>query len=286
MSVLKAFHFLPPIHIHPILWLFAITAMVTGTFMELCLIFTIVIVHEFGHYLAAKSFHWRIRKISLWVFGGVMETEEHGNRSIKEELLVVLAGPIQHIWMYGFIGLMAYLNWWSPSVTDTALQYNTTILLFNLMPIWPLDGGKVLQLLSSTIKPYRAAHSLTIVCSVLFCLLFTVVVVSSNALPLSTAMLVIFILWENRLEWKQRNYLLFRFLLKRYSEKPTLRKNSPVLVHGNETLFEIFKQFRRNRHHHIFVKQDGRERNWIDESTCLNAYFAFKQHQAKAKDLV
>ncbi|QDP40741.1 M50 family metallopeptidase [Radiobacillus deserti] len=285
MNVHKPLVSLPPIRIHPILWLFAITAIVTGTFMELTIIFSIVVIHELGHYLAAKSYHWRIRKISLWVFGGVMETEEHGSRPIEQELWVTVAGPLQHIWIYGVIWLMTYLGWWSSSIVEMALQYNTSILLFNLLPIWPLDGGKVLQLLSSTLKPYRTAQSITIVCSVIICLLVSLTFMFFDTLPLSTVMLVVFILLENRLEWKQRNYLLFRFLLKRYSEKPTLSKTSPILVQSYDSMFQILKQFRRNRHHHIFIK-DGKESMWVDEDTCLDAYFAFKQHQAKAKDLV
>lgn len=60
----------------------------------------IVLFHELGHYMMAVSFGWRIKNITLWVFGGVMDTDEHGNRPLYEEALVSIAGPLQHVFIY------------------------------------------------------------------------------------------------------------------------------------------------------------------------------------------
>src|SRR5690625_6878376 len=68
--------------------------------MELSIILAIVLFHELGHFLFARLFHWRIHSIMLWVFGGVMKTEEHGNKPIHEDALVTIAGPLQHIIIY------------------------------------------------------------------------------------------------------------------------------------------------------------------------------------------
>src|SRR5690625_7588673 len=92
--------FIPPIHVHPLLMIFMIISFLTGTFMELSIILAIVLFHELGHFLFARLFHWRIHSIMLWVFGGVMKTEEHGNKPIHEDALVTIAGPLQHIIIY------------------------------------------------------------------------------------------------------------------------------------------------------------------------------------------
>ena len=91
-------------------------------------------------------------------FGGVAELEEHGNKSLKEELVVVIAGPIQHVWMM-LVGYMLFEAGW----LNTDLYYffmwnNIIILAFNLLPIWPLDGGKVLFNVLSYRFPYLQAH--------------------------------------------------------------------------------------------------------------------------------
>ena len=44
-------------------------------------------------------FSWRIKRIFLLPFGGTVEVEEHGNRPLKEEFAVILAGPLQHVWL-------------------------------------------------------------------------------------------------------------------------------------------------------------------------------------------
>src|SRR5699024_11983500 len=58
---------------------------------------SIVLFHELGHYGAAKFFKWRIKGIMLWIFGGVMDTDEHGNKPFHEDIIVTVAGPLQHL---------------------------------------------------------------------------------------------------------------------------------------------------------------------------------------------
>ena len=77
-----------------------IISFMTGTFMELSIILLIVLIHELGHYAMSQVFKWRVESIMLWVFGGVMRTDEHGNSTIFEEALVTIAGPFQHVTIY------------------------------------------------------------------------------------------------------------------------------------------------------------------------------------------
>ena len=48
----------------------------------------------------ASYYSWRIPRIMLLPFGGMAEVDEHGNRPLKEEAFVILAGPIQHLWLF------------------------------------------------------------------------------------------------------------------------------------------------------------------------------------------
>ncbi|QTM99952.1 stage IV sporulation protein FB [Sediminibacillus dalangtanensis] len=277
----------PQLHIHPILWLFALTAVLTGTLAEFLIIFFIVIVHELGHYFTAKWYGWRIRKINLWVFGGVMETEEHSSRPIREEAWIVAAGPLQHLWIYALLFSCKEISVVPASLIEIGFLYNTTILLFNLLPIWPLDGGKMVFLLLSYFLPFKLAHTMTIVSSIAFSLFAAVSFVLFFPFTLSAVMLTGFILWENRLEWKQRYYIFLRFLLKRYltatPEKPKIR---PVTVAPSTRLLHVFFQFKRGQTHHIYVKPAKRDSDWLEEQTCLHAYFKMKQHQMSAGELL
>src|SRR5690625_4313005 len=139
------------ITIHPTLILFLIIAILTGTFIQIAIIWTIIIFHELGHILAATYYRWRIQSIVLWIFGGVMKTDEHTSRPLKEDIIVTLLGPLQHLWIYVAIKGFAYYQLLPQEIIEQALFFNTIILLFNSLPIYPLDGGKILLFLLSCI---------------------------------------------------------------------------------------------------------------------------------------
>ena len=84
---------------HPLFWVIIVIGIFTARFTELLLLFCIVFVHELVMRLPQRIIVGVLNKYSFCRFGGVVEIEEHGNKSLKEELIVVIAGPIQHIWM-------------------------------------------------------------------------------------------------------------------------------------------------------------------------------------------
>ncbi|WP_188453513.1 M50 family metallopeptidase [Virgibacillus oceani] len=269
----------PTIHIHPILLLFIGIAFITGTFVELFVILSIVLIHELGHYVMAHFFKWRVRSIMLWIFGGVMDTDEHGNRPFHEEALVTIAGPFQHIAIYGLLLFFSNAEIFPPSILEIMFFYNTVIFLFNLLPVWPLDGGKLLFLSLSAIFPYRKAYHSVILISLAACLIIILLQLFVLPFTLSSVVLMLFLLKENRVEWKQRYYVFIRFLLKRYQNR-NLRINGvrPIVVPHQSSLIEVFEHFRREKKHPIYIIYPDDERKAIDENDCLRSYFYDKQY--------
>ncbi|GGM27366.1 stage IV sporulation protein FB [Paraliobacillus quinghaiensis] len=279
---MKVRNYIPPISIHPTLWLSLILSILTGTFMEMFIIFSIVLIHELGHFLVATYYGWKIRKVMLWMFGGVMETDEHLSRTLKEETLVTIAGPFQHLVIFLLLLGIEQTSWLTPSLMNLALQYNATILLFNLLPVWPLDGGKLSFITLSKFLPFRKAHAIMITSSIFFIVIFALVLLGFSSFVLSTYLLFTFILWENRVEWKQRFYVFMRFLLKRHEVDQSKHKVLPIIVEKDARLIDIFSKFRRQYRHDIFVKNDWRVTH---EANCLHAYFNLKQYRATINDV-
>ena len=85
---------LTKIRIHPLTWVMFALSVLTARFTELLLMFLVVLCHELGHAFAAQLFGWRIKSVTLLPFGGELDTDEHGNRPWKEELIVLAAGPL------------------------------------------------------------------------------------------------------------------------------------------------------------------------------------------------
>lgn len=277
----------PSIHIHPILLIFIFISFITGTFLNLLVILIIVLIHELGHYSVATFFRWRIKRIMLWVFGGVMETDEHVSKPISEELLVTLAGPLQHVFIYIllYVNSLEKVNLLASPIADMVFNYNTLILVFNLLPIWPLDGGKVLYLILAKYIPFRKAYNLTLGSSMVGCLLFMILQLAFFSFNLSALLILVFLFIENKNEWQRRYYVFIRFLLNRYQGHSDYNKVRNISVLDYTPLMEVFSQFYREDKHFIYVSYPNRLRERFDENDCLRSYFYDKEVNIKLKNL-
>lgn len=91
------------------------------------------VIHEIGHILAATILKIRLEKIELMPFGLRASFVEHFDDKKIKEIFVVLAGPLTSL-------ALTFL-----STTQEAIYSNILILVFNLIPIYPLDGGRIIK---------------------------------------------------------------------------------------------------------------------------------------------
>jgi stage IV sporulation protein FB len=278
---------LTKIHIHPLLWLMSGIAVVTAHFQQLVLLFLVVFVHELGHAAAALFFSWRIKQILLLPFGGVAEVEEHWNRQFHEDLIVTLAGPAQHLWLLG----AAFALWKSGIITADGWQmfahYNIAVCLINFLPIWPLDGGKLLFLVFTRYFPFSEAHEKMIFCSfaVLFVFVGAIFLIEPSQLDLWVISLFLFVsIWK---EWQHRRYVVMRFLLERYyGKKGEYKKLQLITVEETEPILQVLQKFYRGQKHSIIVVKNKKEQAIIDENELLHAFFVERQTNEAVGNLV
>lgn len=278
---------LKKVHIHPLLWAAAGLAILTAHFVELIMLFIIILIHELGHGGAAHVFSWRIKRISLLPFGGVAEMDEHGNRSLKEELIVVAAGPLQHLWMMGGAKLLYSAGLMPPYHYELFIQLNLMVLFFNLLPIWPLDGGKLLAVGLGHRFTFITAYQWTLILSLAALLLFHAVVLLTVPFHLNLWIILSFLYFSLWTEWKQRKFTFIRFLLERYYGKGgDIRDLKPLKVDGEEAIYSVLEKFHRGFKHPLIVYIDGKEAGKLDENEILHAYFTEKMTTAKSRDLL
>lgn len=283
----KAIGLLRKIQIHPLLWMVIALAVATAHFIELMMVLLIIFVHEMGHGAAASFFSWRIKKIALLPFGGVAEMDEHGNRPLKEELIVVLAGPLQHIWLIA----LAYILFLTGVIPEKwhalFVDYNLMVLLFNLMPIWPLDGGKLVFILFSMSFSFREAHVRTLYTSGGALIIFSIILLFMAPLTLNVWVIIGFLAFSLHYEWKQRRFIFMRFLMERhYGKQADFRQLKPINVAENEMVGQVLEKFQRGCKHPIIVKKLNGKETVMDENELLHAFFSEKLMSAKIADLL
>jgi Zn-dependent protease/predicted transcriptional regulator len=113
-------------------------------------LFASIIVHEFAHSLVARRFGIPMEGITLFIFGGVAEMREEPP-SPKAEFWMAVAGPAASLAVAGacFAAALAGGALGAPESVSTVVGYlatiNVILAVFNMMPAFPLDGGRVLR---------------------------------------------------------------------------------------------------------------------------------------------
>ena len=133
------------------------------------LIFLCVVLHEFGHALTAARYNIKTRSITLLPIGGVASLERMPERP-REELLVALAGPLVNIVIaLVLLAVLLVTNSLQPletlsvtggSLLERLMVVNLFLVAFNLLPAFPMDGGRVLRAILAMRLNYVKATSI------------------------------------------------------------------------------------------------------------------------------
>lgn len=190
------------------LFLFFITNQIQLYFM----IMLFAILHELGHLIAGFIFKFKVEKIELLPIGVSISfsipVEEYnqkigkGNALEIKKILIALAGPITNF-LIAFVTLVLDFSFLG-ELAISIVYANLLIALFNLLPIYPLDGGRVLKNLLHIIKGKKEALTLTnlisnIILSILTAIGSIAILYLKNiAIPLILLYLWVVVIRENK----------------------------------------------------------------------------------------
>jgi Zn-dependent protease/CBS domain-containing protein len=234
-------------------------------------LFICVLLHELGHALVAKHFQLPISQITLFIFGGIAEIKKEPP-SPYIEILVSIAGPIVSI----LLALLMYLStqvgelygWPNEviGVTSYLTVINVLIVVFNLIPAFPLDGGRVLRaILWAWKKNLSWAMN---VCSALgagfgfFLIFFGILNFVLGSLIAGFWLFILGVFLQNAAESSRRQFYIGQGL-RGINVQKFMTKN-PVQVPPDITIKEFIDRYVYESHHHLYpVVEDQRLLGYI-----------------------
>lgn len=185
----------------------------TWNVLEYLSLFLIVLLHEFGHAFACRQVGGRADQIVLWPLGGVAYVDPPPRPGAV--LWSIIAGPLVNIVLLPLLGgawFVARASGWEDASPDlfgllrTVFLINIGILIFNLLPVFPLDGGQILRALLWF--PLGPARSLVIASGIGFLGVFGLVALAIWQRSILGGIMAVFVFMSCQRAWLQGRALL------------------------------------------------------------------------------
>lgn len=258
INILIIKNFFKKIFISKYTYIIVFLALFTGLIKDLIGLTILVLFHEFGHYFISYLFKYKIDKIYLYPFGGIIKYDEVIDKPLYQELLITIAGPINQLLIYLLIFILHKNNLITNYFFNVIKNYNYSILIFNLLPIIPLDGSKLINILLNKLFNFRLSYNLLEIISLITLLLLFKY--NHNYL------IIVFLLYEIYIYIKNKYIIFNRFILEKYLYKNSYKRYSYI---------NDISKLKRNKKHLIKYKNI-----YLSEKTYLNNIYKVDSNKA------
>ncbi len=242
------------IYFHPLFLICVLVFTLMGYFKFISYFMVVIIIHELGHILISQLFKWNIEKIIILPFGGLTKFNEIINRPLIEEFLISISGILFQLFF--LILTKRYIKY------DYFIVINYFIIMFNLIPIYPLDGSKILNVIFNKITSFKNSMLLTVIISYIFIIIFSIYFIRINNL---ITLVLIFLLIEVNKLYKERSELFNKFLLERYLKELKFKRVKTV-----KSVNEMKKDYR-----HLFYIDN----KYLTEKYLLKNIFDYEKRK-------
>lgn len=217
-------------------YLVVLISFLAGYFEYTFLTILLVLIHELGHFLMGIILKLKVKEINIYFFGGVTLLNEDLNLPIYKEILFLIMGPLLQIFFVLFIKYLYTLGYVNVLTYEKIIIINKFLLTFNLLPILPLDGGKLVNNILDYFLPYKLSHKISIIISIVF--IPFIIIINNKLLGIVLTLFLIYKLYIEISNNKHRlNKLLLERKLKVYKFNKVLKIKSLEEVKRNEGFY-------------------------------------------------
>ena len=193
-------------------YLLLILSFFAGYIREMIIVYIILFIHELGHFFLMKHYNIKIHNITMYPYGGIIKSDILINTNSRNVILISLGGIISQI----ILLIIVYFIYKTNIITDTSynifLKYNTSIIIFNLLPIYPLDGFKILNSILELFINFKFSIQISLIINIISLILFFCYLYYNN---INNYIIIIFMIFSLLKYIKNIKYIINKFYIER-----------------------------------------------------------------------
>ncbi len=254
--------------LHPLFFLVGLVFIILGQALAFLIYFLVVALHEFAHGFVAQKLGYGLNKIYLLPFGAMLDINQNFITR-EDEIKVALAGPIcNFVLVFICLGI-----WWifpeTYAYTNFFVFCNIITGLVNLLPCYPMDGGRIMvAVLSEKFnreKSLKISYIFNYIFSFIFIVLFFINL--RFEVNISYALMAIFIFFGTINNKFSGNYSMIKL-----EKNKNIYEVKSFLVKGDTPLYKILKHFNSKKFNIIYVELENGQIKMLTENL-INKYF-------------
>lgn len=258
--------------IHPLFVLYMVFLAIFGQFESLIVYMFVVIIHELAHSFVAKKLGYKLDKLILMPYGVCLNYQTK-KFFPKDEFFIALAGPLINL----LLCILCLALWWIfPIVmpaTNIFFVCNLVLFAFNLLPCYPLDGGRILCSILTQKYDRKFAIKITVLFNILLSIILILTffiglffgVINMNLLIISMFLIVSIIEPKNKSSY---NYLL----LNNFDNSLCVKGNQIkfILINSDEKIYKIIAKMSKNKFNIFYIIYPNKKIKMLTQFSILN----------------
>lgn len=240
----KFCNFLIKFEVSPFATIFLSLTLISNSYKLFFIYFFITFIHELGHVIVAMLLKFKIGTIKLLAIGFNAEIDGLDNSTSLKEFLVVIAGPLTYFISLPLLNYLYKIDFISYNAYIQALQVNKYNLFFNLLPLIPLDGGRILKIIIDSFLTSKKSMIISAVLSNIFIIVFMAKTINSPQWLVYIFLILTNVTYFLSINKKWKIFLINRLMINnKYKDKihrynDIYRNKNNYLIKNNNVLNE------------------------------------------------
>ncbi len=215
-----------------------------------------IILHEFTHIFVGNRLGCKLSALEFGLTGAKAEITNIEDLLDKEKLILYLSGPTMNLFLG--VSLFCLYKVTSFSLLEVCYSVNFSLFIFNLIPAYPLDGSRILELIFSKYISYMKSKKITTYVSYFFSTCFIIlflIMIFLHRVNISLFLIGILIIYSTTLEKKWTMYIIMGDIIKkrRKLEKYNFIENKTISVFYKNELLDVMRMLDKSKFNTFYI---------------------------------